>query len=248
MDFFIYQLVSIQKSVIRAMEDARKNAEKYLSYQKELKAVLSFGVYDTDRVLRNRDKLQKMEKRMIYDLIQHPTISVNATVCLRLTNMQGVRKASKQDVFQEKQIKRLIERINEKSNGRYNDEEIWKSICRVERGRVTNKVRFAIYHRDNYRCKNCGKAAKNLEIDHIYPISRGGKSNYNNLQTLCRECNELKSNRVVGLSPFSTNTHQKVKECCPHCSVPLVLREGRYGKFYGCVNYPNCKYTKKFIE
>ena len=32
---------------------------------------------------------------------------------------------------------------------------------------------------------------------------------------------------------------------CPHCKSPLVLRKGKYGEFYGCSNYPKCKYIKK---
>ena len=31
---------------------------------------------------------------------------------------------------------------------------------------------------------------------------------------------------------------------CPFCKSPLVLRNGIYGEFYGCSNYPNCRYTK----
>lgn len=30
---------------------------------------------------------------------------------------------------------------------------------------------------------------------------------------------------------------------CPQCRVPLVLRNGSYGRFWGCLNYPDCKYT-----
>ena len=32
---------------------------------------------------------------------------------------------------------------------------------------------------------------------------------------------------------------------CPCCGGNLVPREGRYGRFYGCSNYPNCKYILK---
>lgn len=31
---------------------------------------------------------------------------------------------------------------------------------------------------------------------------------------------------------------------CPRCHGYLVLRKGKYGDFYGCSNYPDCKYTK----
>ena len=29
---------------------------------------------------------------------------------------------------------------------------------------------------------------------------------------------------------------------CPRCGGDLVLREGKYGQFFGCSNYPKCKY------
>jgi hypothetical protein len=31
---------------------------------------------------------------------------------------------------------------------------------------------------------------------------------------------------------------------CPRCGKPLVLRNGKYGQFYGCSEYPKCKFTK----
>lgn len=32
---------------------------------------------------------------------------------------------------------------------------------------------------------------------------------------------------------------------CPKCGGKLILRNGKYGSFYGCSNYPKCQYTKK---
>ena len=37
----------------------------------------------------------------------------------------------------------------------------------------------------------------------------------------------------------------KEQKMCPYCKTPLVLRKGKYGEFYGCKNYPKCKYTLK---
>ena len=31
---------------------------------------------------------------------------------------------------------------------------------------------------------------------------------------------------------------------CPRCRGKLVERNGKYGSFIGCSNYPNCKFTK----
>ncbi|MBN7453266.1 topoisomerase DNA-binding C4 zinc finger domain-containing protein, partial [Mycobacteroides abscessus subsp. abscessus] len=30
---------------------------------------------------------------------------------------------------------------------------------------------------------------------------------------------------------------------CPSCRGYLVLRDGKNGKFYGCLNFPLCKHT-----
>ena len=33
---------------------------------------------------------------------------------------------------------------------------------------------------------------------------------------------------------------------CPKCGATLVVRAGKYGKFYGCSNYPRCRHILKF--
>ncbi len=40
--------------------------------------------------------------------------------------------------------------------------------------------------------------------------------------------------------------NEKIKSgICPKCGGALRLRRGKYGDFYGCSNYPKCKFTKK---
>ncbi|MHB8392821.1 MAG: HNH endonuclease [Acidobacteriaceae bacterium] len=46
------------------------------------------------------------------------------------------------------------------------------------------------------RCFGCGSDESPLEIDHIEPKSRGGKANFENLQPLCRKCNNDKRNSL----------------------------------------------------
>lgn len=35
---------------------------------------------------------------------------------------------------------------------------------------------------------------------------------------------------------------------CPRCGGELILRHGQYGYFYGCENYPKCKFKKKIDD
>ena len=30
---------------------------------------------------------------------------------------------------------------------------------------------------------------------------------------------------------------------CPKCGGTLIMRNGKYGSFYGCSNYPRCRFT-----
>lgn len=71
-----------------------------------------------------------------------------------------------------------------------------KQTMIIERKSMNLKLRYKILSRDKFKCKLCGKTAKEtkLEIDHIIPVSKGGKSTDDNLRTLCFECNRGKSN------------------------------------------------------
>src|SRR6187200_2121162 len=49
-------------------------------------------------------------------------------------------------------------------------------------------VRSIVTERDSYACIYCG-SDKQLEADHILPLSRGGSNAFVNLATVCRPCN-----------------------------------------------------------
>lgn len=52
-------------------------------------------------------------------------------------------------------------------------------------------IRYYIFKRDGNKCLCC-ESIKNLTLDHINPISKGGENKISNLQTLCRSCNSIK--------------------------------------------------------
>lgn len=62
---------------------------------------------------------------------------------------------------------------------------------------VTRTQRARIYERDLYTCQYCG-SKEHLCIDHVLPVSRGGDSSDENLQTLCMSCNTTKGNKLDG--------------------------------------------------
>jgi len=56
--------------------------------------------------------------------------------------------------------------------------------------------------------------------------------------------------------PFEENLQKKYKEVskesfiettdkkCPKCNSPIIIKFGRFGKFYACSNFPECKHTE----
>jgi hypothetical protein len=61
----------------------------------------------------------------------------------------------------------------------------------VRRMAIPESLRNEIFDRDDNKCVMCG-SAKHLQIDHIKPFSRGGRTTEENLQTLCSPCNSRK--------------------------------------------------------
>ena len=59
----------------------------------------------------------------------------------------------------------------------------------------TEMQKISAYERQNGICAKCGKhfALKEMEADHITPWSKGGKTNPDNCQMLCKDCNRRKS-------------------------------------------------------
>lgn len=75
-----------------------------------------------------------------------------------------------------------------------------KSIA-GQRALMTPSLREKIKQRDDYTCQKCGISIEDeqhllLEIDHIIPLSKGGMSTEENLQTLCWKCNREKGSKV----------------------------------------------------
>ena len=77
------------------------------------------------------------------------------------------------------------------------------AFAKEQRTLMTKKLREFIKARDHFTCCNCGNSTSIepnllLEIDHIIPVSKGGRTVEDNLQTLCWKCNRAKSNKIMG--------------------------------------------------
>ncbi len=98
--------------------------------------------------------------------------------------------------FQEWDFEGLYREFQEMRQVR-EEQSTTKFLRRQERQRVTARVRYEVFTRDGHRCRVCGNTSEvePLHVDHIVPISKGGRSDLDNLQTLCQSCNLGKSDR-----------------------------------------------------
>lgn len=85
-----------------------------------------------------------------------------------------------------------------------------------QRALMTSKLRNSIKTRDDHTCRYCAVSLAAephllLEVDHIIPVSKGGMSTSDNLQTLCWRCNRTKSNKVASASPVAVASAPKIQ-------------------------------------
>ena len=60
---------------------------------------------------------------------------------------------------------------------------------------------------------------------------------------------EARQNHKENVKNYKNKEEDLIKQkICPYCNTELVLRKGKYGSFYGCSNYPKCRYTLKTDE
>ena len=59
---------------------------------------------------------------------------------------------------------------------------------------------------------------------------------------------EIRKSHIKNIKNTVKENNDKEKNMiCPKCGGNLVERKGKYGKFIGCSDFPNCKYTSKNI-
>lgn len=97
----------------------------------------------------------------------------------------------------------------------------------------------------------------NVDSDYVYRISdlkyllheMEEELSENQVEEICNIINEYKLHPVKTDKEHVKEVKQMQRDIahniCPRCGGELVLRHGTNGDFYGCSNYPKCKFTKK---
>ena len=84
----------------------------------------------------------------------------------------------------------------------------------------------------------------NMEKD-LDEIAEGRKESYTELKEFYDKFVPLLDEAYEKMEKLAP---QKTGELCPECGSELVYRNGKYGRFISCSNFPACKYTKSENE
>lgn len=175
----LYQLVE----ELETLKEAKQIIENYkLEYQQFLGNVPNF-------IMENDEA--GFYSRLGFATIDESTLTVEYK--FSYTSNGGLVQRSFTVPMKEETIEELIKALENKLT--------MNAFVKEQRTLMTKKLRDFIKERDNFTCCNCGNSTHIepnllLEIDHIIPVSKGGETKEENLQTLCWKCNRSKSNRI----------------------------------------------------
>ena len=92
---------------------------------------------------------------------------------------------------------------------------------------------------------------KNLILSYTQEIISEGKVDaiFNRLSSLCLNGEEMENRHVQSIRERLAEKEIALQQGrCPRCGGRIKLRKGRYGAFYGCSNYPKCRFTSDVKE
>lgn len=148
--------------------------------QSELK-IKSFDRIEKRLYIRNKKLQPTIDARFNYEITYTSPKGRN-----HYSDSKGIRITELESIF-----KNIVNKI------RFNNTK--EQLIKNERAKLTNGLRYKILKRDNFKCQICGSTqfdGVSLHIDHIFPVSKGGKTEESNLRVLCDSCNLGKSDKI----------------------------------------------------
>ena len=178
------------------------------------------------------------------------------------------------DLFTKETIENKDLILNEKSTQppkRFSEATLVKKLEDLGIGRPSTYASIISILLDPGRgyCEEQGKAIapteKGITLSHFLDEAFPEIINYNYSAKLEEQLDEIAKGKVKEidfLKKFYSELETMIKNTktititkpdkefvedhvCPECGNKLVIRQGRFGKFIGCNNYPRCKYTEK---
>ena len=105
-----------------------------------------------------------------------------------------------------------------------------------------NAEEFAKDSLQKKRCPVCGSSS----FEEVYLHNNGNNCIDVTDVTFYKNNNQLTHKNIIN---SDTKTLDNPIEYCPRCHTGILKKRiGRYGPFWGCSRYPNCRYTRSYSE
>ena len=163
---------------------SNKNQKDHKRYLSSFEAIMK---NDSLEDKQNYDKysfFRETEAKICDSLMLRPV----ADLCVRITKSYvSPRGRNAYRSTEEFRFSDIIECYNASGQAK-----IFQQSAKYQRALMTDSLRYDIMKRDGFKCVICGATAKDgvkLHVDHIVPVSKGGKTVPDNLRTLCANCN-----------------------------------------------------------
>jgi hypothetical protein len=167
------------------IQKAQENATNYELYCYE------FDKIKNGRTIQWKSRLKnKIEEDLIEELKSDPVCKVKITIGNKYTSPKGRNSYYDSRTFSQSKIVKAFKSIE--------DQDLFEMSRQEERSKMSESLRYDILKRDGFKCVICGASAQDgakLHVDHILPVSKGGKTINSNLRTLCSRCNLGKSDK-----------------------------------------------------
>ena len=194
----------VLKKVIQVFIDNIEEFGKKIGDAEENK--LLWDAYNTDfsKIIRlstqfTKRRFKKTENKLLRNLkLEKPCMDGILKFNAKYTSRKGNSRHEWTWTYNFHEIKLTYQDALKEINYRESKEHFKK----LQRSKISDSTRFDIFKRDNYKCKICGQSPESnpnitLHLDHIVPVALGGTSEYDNLQTLCSECNLGKKAKLM---------------------------------------------------
>lgn len=162
---------------IKKAEINKRRYDTYIAHRRE--------IYSNRTITSDEKWFKEIEDtKFRLDAIVAPVTSVRLRVVKLYSSAKGYSQYREYHDFLKDDIYAI-----EKENEVY---ELYKQTKQYQRNRMNDSIRYDVMKRDGFRCVLCGSTQNDgvkLHVDHIIPIAKGGKTEMDNLRTLCERCN-----------------------------------------------------------
>ena len=137
----------------QALEHVKQNRVLYKKYADELSALQSSAsAAECKQLGIPYKRFLKIEQKLVNDISISPICEMQIECEKEYTSPAGRNEYFEGDVFSEEEIRTMVETIKQENIMRSSEEYRRK----MERRRVTDKLRYKILRRDDFRCQLCG--------------------------------------------------------------------------------------------